>query len=157
MISQGTLLDLLSETRFTYRPSSRQWWDQNMKRICKSAKVLFDHGLLGPQGRFHSKHQDVLVNAEFYCALLRTDSSELWATLIRTNSVFDVHRRNRFDQTLLAQIDFRQCGGNSLQWSSWKPNLLRALVKAGSDLDTIDSRGLTPFHYAILYGDFNSV
>ncbi|KAI0809697.1 ankyrin repeat-containing domain protein [Xylaria sp. FL0064] len=120
-----------------------------LNKACESVKLLFDHGLSGPQAYF-----------ELDCAQMKSDSNELWTILIERGAktgVFDAHRRDQYGQTSLAQLVSRQFGEVTNCYASWKPNLLRALVNAGSDPNTIDGRGLTPLHYATLHGDFDYV
>ncbi|KAI3327866.1 ankyrin repeat-containing domain protein [Xylariaceae sp. AK1471] len=130
------------------------WWKTNEADICRSVKLLIDHGLVGPQGILDA-NQTLLVDIMFTCAQIQADSSELW-TILLDGGVFDVHHRNEFGQTFLAQLISRCYGGKLVQQSSWKPNLLRALVEAGSDPNTVDASDLTPLHWAILYGDFDT-
>ncbi|KAI1426365.1 ankyrin repeat-containing domain protein [Xylaria sp. FL1777] len=157
-----TLSDLLLGAHvsgFYDHRSSSEWWDKKVSNICKSAKLLFDHGFSGRQDPFNLSNKDILVNAEYACAVLKTDSNELWTILIDgglAHGVFDVHRRNEFGQTFLSQLVSGQFGEKTVEYPSWKPNLLRALVKAGSDLNVIDSNGLTPLHYAIFRGHFDT-
>ncbi|KAI1275868.1 ankyrin repeat-containing domain protein [Xylaria sp. FL0933] len=120
-----------------------------LNKACESVKLLLDHGLSGPQAYF-----------ELDCAQMKSDSNELWTILIERGAktgVFDAHRRDQYGQTFLTQLVSRQFGEITNRYASWKPNLLRALVNAGSDPNTIDGRGLTPLHYATLHGDFDSV
>ncbi|KAI0427845.1 ankyrin repeat-containing domain protein [Xylaria sp. FL1042] len=149
IIGETTLHDLLFGTYEALTTSTGKMRDERVINTCKSAKLLLDHGLSGPQAYF-----------ELDCAQIKTDSNELWTILIEggaKSGVFNAHRRNKYGQTFLAQLVSRQFGEMTIVCPSWKPNLLRALVKAGSDPNTVDGGGLTPLHYAILHGDFDSV
>ncbi|KAI1128179.1 ankyrin repeat-containing domain protein [Nemania abortiva] len=131
---------------------------QELSLLLTSAKLLVDHGLGGPQGLF-DRNQNMVVDLIFPCATMETDSSELWA-ILTGGGAFDVHRRNRFGQTSLSQLVSRCFGALTLKTSVngeplsfWKPNLVRALIEAGSDPNTVDGSGLTPLHWAVFYGD----
>ncbi|KAI0439177.1 ankyrin repeat-containing domain protein [Xylaria telfairii] len=127
-------------------------WSNN---VCESAKLLINHGLVQPQGIFDTSHK-ILVSIEAICAELRVDWPELWSLLLK-GDVLNVHHRNEFGQTFLNQLASGCCGKTIIRAPSWKPNLVRALVLGGSDLNTIDNSGMTPLHWAILHGNFDLV
>ncbi|KAI0097836.1 ankyrin repeat-containing domain protein [Nemania sp. FL0031] len=128
------------------------WLDE----LGKSVKLLLDYGQLqGHPGRF-----DRGQSAKYFrlCTSLRLDLSKLWAILI--DGVLDVHSRNQFGQTLLSKLASRCHGEDDFVDTAgpyWKPNLVRALIAAGSDPNTVDDSGMTPVHWAIFYGDFELV
>ncbi|KAI8955960.1 ankyrin repeat-containing domain protein [Xylaria longipes] len=132
-----------------------KWRDAQKANICASAKLLIHHGLVGPQGLLDENHNK-LVDIQVVCAQLPVDWPELWALLIE-GGVLDIHRRNEFGQTFLNQLVSRCCGNTLVVVPSRKPNLVRALVQAGSDPNTVDHSGMTPLHWSILYGDFDLV
>ncbi|KAI0871817.1 hypothetical protein GGS24DRAFT_509433 [Hypoxylon argillaceum] len=158
------LYDILSgmHLRWRSRVRYRRHWtkvfhemDCDKADVLGSIKTLTDHGLTGKQGIL-DQNQNVLVDILFICAQIKLDSRDLWEALIKSG-VFDVRRRNEFGQTLLSQLVSRCYGKTLLIEASWKPNLIRALVAAGSNPNTVDSSNMTPLHWAILYSDFDLV
>ncbi|KAH8161594.1 hypothetical protein CIB48_g6642 [Xylaria polymorpha] len=138
---------------------SKLWlecWERIEKsNVCKSAKLLIDHGLVGPQGILDTSHK-MLVSTPTICAELRVDWPELWTLLLEAD-VLNVSHRNEWGQTFLNQLASGCCGKTIIRAPSWKPNLIRALVLGGSDPNTIDNSGMTPLHWAILHGNFDLV
>lgn len=131
-------------------------WERIEKsNVCKSAKLLIDHGLVGPQGILDTSHK-MLVSTPTICAELRVDWPELWTLLLEAD-VLNVSHRNEWGQTFLNQLASGCCGKTIIRAPSWKPNLIRALVLGGSDPNTIDNSGMTPLHWAILHGNFDLV
>ncbi|KAI0485592.1 ankyrin repeat-containing domain protein [Xylaria cf. heliscus] len=134
----------------------RPWlWENVQENTCQSVKLLIDHGPVGPQGLLDTDH-NIIVDIQTVCAKLNADWPELWSLLLE-GGVLDVHHCNEFGQTFLNQLASRCCGGTLVQALPWKPNLVRALIEAGSDPNTIDKSGMTPLHWAILYGDVDLV
>ncbi|KAI1753728.1 hypothetical protein F4782DRAFT_495474, partial [Xylaria castorea] len=138
-----------------HRYWEEQMWNFHKANVYESVKLLIHHGLVGPQGLLGAS-RDMIVDTSTVCARLNFDYPELWAILIE-GGVLDVHRRNEFAQTFLNQIASRCCGKTLIHVCSWKPNLVRALIEAGSDPNTVDDSGMTPLHWAILYNDFDLV
>ncbi|KAI1195769.1 ankyrin repeat-containing domain protein [Nemania serpens] len=152
-------LDGMNEFLFRYPVERDEFddgrWDELKGRILESIKVLIDHGLSEQQGMLGENH-NVLLDIPFACAQLRVDSEDLWSLLF-DRGVLDVHRRDQFGQTFLAQLVSRFFRGTRWQRPFTKPNLLRALIKAGSDPNTVDDSGMTPLHWAVFYCDLDIV
>ncbi|KAI1108910.1 ankyrin repeat-containing domain protein [Nemania sp. NC0429] len=126
-------------------------WKTHKRKILESIRVLIDHGLSDQQGLI-DESGNVLFDIQFACARLRVDSDDLWALLLE-GGVLDVHRRDQFGQTFLAQLCSRCFGQHFWRKPLTKHNLVRALIRAGSDLNTVDTSGMTPLHWAIFYCD----
>ncbi|GAW27184.1 putative serine threonine-protein phosphatase 6 regulatory ankyrin repeat subunit A [Rosellinia necatrix] len=130
-------------------------WINAMPKIRSLARLLINYGISGIQGLLDA-NKKVIISFEFICAKIHTDSRDLWDLLLNGGAI-NVHHRNEYGQTSLSQIVSR-CFGNTINFeASFKPNLIRALVDAGADLDTVDNSGMTPLHWAILYGDIDLV
>ncbi|KAI1740542.1 ankyrin repeat-containing domain protein [Xylaria scruposa] len=130
-------------------------WDTQKTNVYESIKVLIRHGLVGPQGLL-DPYQNMIIDTSTVCAQLNFDYPELWSLLIQ-GGVLDAHRRNEFGQTFLNQLASRCCGKTLIRNMSWKPNLVRALIEAGSDPNTVDDSGMSPLHWGIFYNDFDLV
>ncbi|KAI1189543.1 ankyrin repeat-containing domain protein [Nemania serpens] len=136
-------------------PLDTDRWEVNKRCILKCIKILIDQGLSEDQGMF-DEHHNVLFDIPFACARLRVDSEDLW-TLLSEGGVLDVHRRDKFGQTFLAQLVSRCFGENLLHRPYTKHNLLRALIAAGSDPNTVDNSGNTPLYWAVFYSDIDII
>ncbi|KAI0193613.1 ankyrin repeat-containing domain protein [Xylaria flabelliformis] len=130
-------------------------WNTQKTNVYKSVELLICHGLVGPQGLLDAA-QNMILDTSTVCAQLNFDYPELWSLLIQ-GGVLDPHRRNEFGQTFLNQLASRCCGETLIRDPSWKPNLVRALIEAGSDPNTVDDSGMTPLHWGVFYSDFDLV
>ncbi|KAJ8129577.1 hypothetical protein O1611_g4055 [Lasiodiplodia mahajangana] len=146
------LYDLITAGKFKWRRLRRK---EAKEGIVKSAKMLLDYGLKGQKSCF-VQDQNLRMDVFYTCTEFGTDLSKLWAVLI-DGGVLDVHYRNEFGQTLLSQLASRYYGEEEFRSPYWQPNLVRALITAGSDPNTVDDSGMTPLHWAIFYGNFDLV
>ncbi|KAI0002775.1 hypothetical protein F4779DRAFT_602764 [Xylariaceae sp. FL0662B] len=125
-----------------------------LKNIISSLRVLIEFnatetGLRDLTGKLIEDSLFAFIRSPF-------DSVKICQLLLQCE-VLDVHQRNCWGQTVLNQIMSRCFEGKMLDEPLRKPNLVRFLARNGADLDSCDDEGFTPLHYAILYGDVESV